>query len=105
MDSTSAALAAVGLLAAVAVVALALFRKRVRVQLEGLGVKLGVDGSNEQVSENKGAVIRRARSRQGRILAEDERGGGAEVTDADAHGDIIASSRTPGTHHPKDARQ
>ena len=84
--------------AVVIVIALLLFRRRVKATLSGpFKSKLAIDASNPD-PQTPGAVVEDATSRRGSIKAEDHTGKGAVARRVEAEGDISATSSPPEGH-------
>ncbi|MCA1615870.1 MAG: hypothetical protein LC800_17570 [Acidobacteria bacterium] len=89
-------LIAIGILAAVVIAAILVFRRGgVKTKITGPGgTGLDLDASNPQPTP--GASIEDAKSHRGSVRAEDHLGRGASVRRAEAEQDVVATSRLPG---------
>jgi hypothetical protein len=93
MDTLTATLIGLAVLALVLIYALR--RPRVKASLKGLGVGLDVETSGEGATDRPGVTAKRVVSRQGGFTAEDGTGRGAQVSHVDAHGDVRITSAPP----------
>ena len=94
MDTLTATLIGLAVLALVLIYALTRFR-RVKGGLKGLGVGLDLEASGEEQASRPGVSAQRVVSRQGGVTAEDATGRGAQVSDVDAYGDVRIGSAPP----------
>jgi hypothetical protein len=86
----------VGIVAAVAIVAIRVFRQRARVDLHGpFDTGLKINASNDPAPTPPAVVIERARSEAGGATGDDVTGRGVRISDVDVHRDIRASSAPP----------
>ena len=91
MDTTSIIIMAT--LALIAVAGFLVFRKRGKVEVKGpLGIEFKLDASNEQSAPSPAVKIDGAKSKAGRLVAEDNTGRGVDVKNVDVKDDILVSS-------------
>lgn len=91
------------IVAVVAVAVIVRSRQGIKLELKGpAGIGLDVSASNPEPLSSAGVTMDRVRSTSGTITAEDNTGRGADMRNAEAYGDIRASSSTPNRDsHPK----
>lgn len=86
-------LLAIAVLSLIVIVALFRYRRGVRARISGpLGTQLELDASDDS---GRGVHIEDAKSKKGRILAQDGSGQGTTVKRVEAQNDIIATSSLP----------
>ncbi len=96
MDSTTI-IVLMAFFALILIAAFLAFRNRSNVRIQGQGpghTRISVDTSEPPPGE---ALVERARSREGKIAADNKQGGGATVRDAVAKQDIRATVSKPGS--------
>ena len=99
MDTSSAAIVGLVILALVAVAAFAVYGGRMKLKLKGLfGTALELDGSNPPAQQTPGVRIEDADA-GGKIEATDGTGRGADLKKVRAKGDIVAKV-SPGSGDP-----
>ena len=98
MDTQTAALIALAILALVALAFFQRYRHRAKVGLKGLGAELSLEGEDRQdpstqsSSARSGISMEGVKSRAGGVHAEDRHGQGISMKDVDTHGDVRAVS-------------
>lgn len=92
----TAAVAVVGILAIVLVVAFGVYRAGLKGRIRGpFGTELEVGGSNRQEAVPPAIEVNGVKSRKGKARLEDTTGRGVKGRDIDAHGDVDIHSGAP----------
>ena len=98
MDTQTVALTAFAIAAVVVLVAMVIYRRKIKVGLKGLGTELSLEGEDRERTTTRpsaagaGIKMEGVKSRGGGVHAEDRPGHGISMKDVDARGDVRAVS-------------